>query len=112
MNLIVWGLVDIIFTDHIVTICYVSICSYMDEDGKQLIMADDASSLIELGSGSELVITRKTENGQSTKTLGSREFLRYYRQKPRPSTERDLAVAISLTSRYTINLSTLSGFAY
>lgn len=56
---------------------------------------------IELGSGgSELVITHKTENGTLVRTLGSREFLRYYRQKPRPSLPRDVALAVSLASRY------------
>ncbi|XP_058067977.1 cytoplasmic 60S subunit biogenesis factor REI1 homolog 1-like [Magnolia sinica] len=75
--------------------------SYVDSDGKQLVVSDEIINAVELGTGgSELVITRKTDNGISVKALGSREFLRYYRQKPRPSLERDIALAISLASRY------------
>ncbi|KAK9099832.1 hypothetical protein Scep_023262 [Stephania cephalantha] len=50
--------------------------------------------------GAELVITTKHENGSSIKTLGSREFLRYYRQKPRPSPSKDIPLAVALASRY------------
>lgn len=32
--------------------------------------------------------------------LGSREFLRYYRQRPRPTVERDTALSRALVSRY------------
>ncbi|KAL5974015.1 hypothetical protein ACLOJK_030677 [Asimina triloba] len=75
--------------------------SYVDSDGKQLVALDDMCNAVELGSGgSELVITKKTDSGISVKALGSREFLRYYRQKPRPSHERNIALAISLASRY------------
>ncbi|KAI3890097.1 hypothetical protein MKW92_012585 [Papaver armeniacum] len=75
--------------------------SYIDEDGKQLVSSDDMSNIVELGSGgSELVISRKTDTKTSVRTLGSREYLRYYRQKPRPSPTRDIALAISLASRY------------
>ncbi|KAI3987860.1 hypothetical protein MKX01_020974 [Papaver californicum] len=75
--------------------------SYIDEDGKQLVSSEDMSNIVELGSGgSELVITRKTDTKTSVRTLGSREYLRYYRQKPRPSPTRDIALAISLASRY------------
>ncbi|XP_077238333.1 zinc finger protein 622 [Tasmannia lanceolata] len=75
--------------------------SYVDVDGKQLVAADDMTNMIELGSGgSELVITRKTDNGVSIRSLGSREFMRYYRQKPRPSRDIDIALAVALASRY------------
>ncbi|XXG51598.1 hypothetical protein AAC387_Pa03g0131 [Persea americana] len=74
--------------------------SYMDSDGKQLLALNDTNRTIELGSGSELVITTKTACGISIKTLGSREFLRYYRQKPRPSRDRNIALIFSLVSRY------------
>ncbi|URE49529.1 hypothetical protein MUK42_25421 [Musa troglodytarum] len=38
--------------------------SYVDEDGKQLVISDDMSNNVELGSGGpELIIRRKTENG-------------------------------------------------
>ncbi|RRT58619.1 hypothetical protein B296_00005712 [Ensete ventricosum] len=69
--------------------------------GKQLVATDYMSSSVELGSGgSELIISRKTDNGVLVRTFGSREFLRYYRQKPRPSLTRDVSLALSLASRY------------
>ncbi|KAF3455967.1 hypothetical protein FNV43_RR00610 [Rhamnella rubrinervis] len=75
--------------------------SYVDECGKQLVVAGDMIGTVELGSGgSELVITRRSDNGVSTKMLGSREFLRYYRQKPRPSPMNDIAISAALASRY------------
>ncbi|KAK6915357.1 Zinc finger, double-stranded RNA binding [Dillenia turbinata] len=74
--------------------------SYVDMDGNQLVLANVMSNTVELGSGgSELIITRTTADGTSTRTIGSREFLRYYRQKPRPS-PADLAVTAALKSRY------------
>lgn len=76
----------------------------MDSDGKQLVALDDTNRTIELSSASELVITRKTDKGISIKSLGSREFLHYYRQKLRPSRDRDIALAISLASRFLIYL--------
>ena len=79
---------------------YYFLYSYEGVDGNQLVVADDANQMVELGSGgSELIITRRSENGVSVRTFGSREFLRYYRQKPRPSVSRDVALAISLACR-------------
>lgn len=75
--------------------------SYVDSEGKQLIAVDDLNNNIELGiGGSELVITNKSEKGTRVRTLGSREFMRYYRQKPRPSVAPDRALALSLASSY------------
>ncbi|KAJ6800213.1 cytoplasmic 60S subunit biogenesis factor REI1-like protein 1 [Iris pallida] len=72
--------------------------SYVDEDGKQLVTSEDTGNF-ELGSaGAELIITRKTDSRTTVRTIGSREFLRYYRQKPRPSAANEIAV--SLASRY------------
>ncbi|KAL6873845.1 hypothetical protein ACP4OV_013927 [Aristida adscensionis] len=60
--------------------------SYVDVEGRQLIAADDISNNIDLrSSASELVITNKSEKGTRIRILGAREFVRYYRQKPRPS---------------------------
>lgn len=75
-------------------VCY----SYTNEDGKQLVALGDANA-VELV-GSELVITERSSTGISTKTIGSREFLRYYRQKPRPSPVGDMAITASLASRF------------
>jgi pre-60S factor REI1 len=59
---------------------------------------------VELGSGgSELIITRRSEERISTKTLGSREYLRYYRQKPRPSPVNNMAISAALASRFAFN---------
>lgn len=74
--------------------------SYMDEDGKQLVAANDGANSVELGSGAELVIRSRTSHGVSTKALGSREFLRYYRQKPRPAHASGSAISIALASSY------------
>uniref|UniRef100_A0A453SRS8 C2H2-type domain-containing protein n=1 Tax=Aegilops tauschii subsp. strangulata TaxID=200361 RepID=A0A453SRS8_AEGTS len=75
--------------------------SYVDVEGKQLVTAGDMDNSIELGGGgSELVITSKSEKGRRVTTLGSREFIRYYRQKPRPSVAADRALALSLASSY------------
>ncbi|XVE71366.1 hypothetical protein DITRI_Ditri10aG0144600 [Diplodiscus trichospermus] len=74
--------------------------SYVDESGKQLVAAGDMGNTVELAGGSELVITRRSDQGIMTKTLGSREYLRYYRQKPRPSPANNMAIRAALTSRY------------
>lgn len=73
----------------------------MDEQGKQLVASGDVANNIELGSGgSELIISRRSNDGISTRTLGSREFLRYYRQKPRPSPANSMAITAALASRF------------
>jgi len=65
-----------------------------------LVAAGDVNNNIELGiGGSELVITNKTGKGTHVRALGSREFTRYYRQKPRPSAVTKCALALSLASR-------------
>ncbi|KAF0903863.1 hypothetical protein E2562_029952 [Oryza meyeriana var. granulata] len=75
--------------------------SYADVEGKELVAANGMDSNIELGSGgAELVIMNKGEKGTRVRTLGSREFIRYYRQKPRPSVATDRALALSLASSY------------
>lgn len=77
--------------------CY----SYIDTDGKQLVVADDTQNRIEFGTGgSELIITQNSKEGSSTRVLGSREFLRYYRQKPRPMPANDIALSAALASRF------------
>ncbi|KAH9297570.1 hypothetical protein KI387_029252 [Taxus chinensis] len=76
--------------------------SYVDESGMQIVATEETfDANIELGfGGAELVIKTTSGNGTSSKMLGSREFLRYYRQKPRPTTERDTALSKALISRY------------
>ncbi|KAG2699901.1 hypothetical protein I3843_07G209300 [Carya illinoinensis] len=76
--------------------------SYVDDDGKQLVASGDMDNTVELGiGGAELIITRRSDEGTSTKTFGSREYLRYYRQKPRPSPMNNAAIIAALaSSRY------------
>lgn len=74
--------------------------SYVDESGKQLVAAGDMGNTVELAGGSELVITSRSDQGVMAKTLGSREYLRYYRQKPRPSPANNMAITAALASRY------------
>ncbi|XP_068334462.1 cytoplasmic 60S subunit biogenesis factor REI1 homolog 1-like [Pyrus communis] len=75
--------------------------SYVDDAGKQLVVSGDMANSVELGSGgSELIITRRSNDGISSKTLGSREYLRYYRQKLRPSLANGAAITAALASRY------------
>lgn len=74
----------------------------MDEQGKQLIVSGDADNNIELGGGAELIISKKSGDRTSTRTLGSREFLRYYRQKPRPSPLNNMAITAALASRFAL----------
>lgn len=84
-------------------------CSFVDESGKQLISSDDTGNSVELGSGgSELIITRRNNDGRSVRTLGSREFLRYYRQKLRPTRTNDVAISAALAARYVLTCSKVS----
>ncbi|KAL3650974.1 Cytoplasmic 60S subunit biogenesis factor REI1 2 [Castilleja foliolosa] len=74
--------------------------SYVDVDGKQLVSADDMQNAVQLGSGgSELIITKQNNGSKLTKMLGSREYLRYYHQKPRP-TAANSALTSALAARY------------
>ncbi|KAL6549701.1 Cytoplasmic 60S subunit biogenesis factor REI1 2 [Orobanche minor] len=75
--------------------------SYVDVDGKQLVAVDDAENAVQLSSGgSELIITRQKSNGSKlTKMLGSREYLRYYRQRPHPTAANSVIIA-ALALRY------------
>jgi len=63
-------------------------------------VSGETANNVELVGGSELIITKKSGDKISTRTLGSREFLRYYRQKPRPS-PNNMAITAALASRFT-----------
>ncbi|KAJ0914920.1 putative transcription factor C2H2 family [Helianthus annuus] len=82
--------------------------SYVDGNGTQLATLDVGGDRIELGSGgSELIITRSTDDGISTKAIGSRGYIRYYRQQPRPSLN-SIATTAVLAARYrSMGLSTV-----
>ncbi|XP_071698343.1 cytoplasmic 60S subunit biogenesis factor REI1 homolog 1-like [Rutidosis leptorrhynchoides] len=82
--------------------------SYPDANGSHVVSADDTSNSIELGGGgSELIITSVNDDTISTKAIGSREYLRYYRQKPRPSAN-DVPMTAVLAARYrSMGLSTV-----
>ncbi|XP_024986055.1 cytoplasmic 60S subunit biogenesis factor REI1 homolog 1-like isoform X1 [Cynara cardunculus var. scolymus] len=84
--------------------------SYVDANGKQLVTANGTSDGIELGSGgSELIITTVNDDTISTKAIGSREYLRYYRQKPRPSSNGvPITAVLAASFRYrSMGLSTV-----
>ncbi|TYI71617.1 hypothetical protein E1A91_D07G001200v1 [Gossypium mustelinum] len=74
--------------------------SYVDDWGKQLVAVGDKDSTVKLSGGSELIITRKSDEGIMSKTFGSREYSRYYRQSPRPSPANNMAITAALASRY------------
>lgn len=74
--------------------------SYVDSEGKQLVLADDLQNSVQLSTGGELIISSRGKKGVSTRILGSREFLRYYRQKPRPTSANDVAIVSALAARY------------
>eukprot|EP00253_Pinus_taeda_P015365 PITA_15365 len=70
---------------------------HLDQFYETQIMAAQKEVEFELGlGGTELVIKRKSEDGttsESNKILGSRQFLRYYHQKPRPTADRDHVIS-------------------
>ncbi|ESQ54047.1 hypothetical protein EUTSA_v10025366mg [Eutrema salsugineum] len=74
--------------------------SYVDEAGDQIVVSGETDNAVELVGGSELVITERSENTTTSRTLGSREFMRYYRQKPRPTSQNSNQIIASLSSRY------------
>lgn len=74
--------------------------SYVDSEGKQLVLADDLQNSVQLSTGGELIISSRGKKGVSTRILGSREFLRYYRQKPRPTSANDVAIVSALAARF------------
>ncbi|KAA0038762.1 hypothetical protein IC582_007145 [Cucumis melo] len=75
--------------------------SYVDGGGNQLVPSGAQDNTVEFGSGgAELILVQGSGERQSTKTLGSRQFLRYYRQKPRPSPANDAAITAVLAARY------------
>ncbi|GJQ91016.1 zinc finger protein [Tanacetum coccineum] len=63
--------------------------SYVDRNGKLLVTAD------------------ATDDGISTKVIGSREYLRYYRQKPRPSSNGVAITAVLAARNRNMGLSTV-----
>ena len=74
----------------------------MDKQGKQLVTLGDAANNAQFFSrGSKLIITKKSNDGISAKTLGSCAFLCYYCQKPRPSPINNVAITTALASRFT-----------
>lgn len=68
-----------------------------------MVAAGDMENAVTLGSGgSELVITRQNNGAKLTKMLGSRDYLRYYRQKPRP-TALHSELTTALAARYALS---------
>lgn len=76
--------------------------SYLPEEDAQLVSAEEPTAIpVSLTTGgAELLIKHDTGKKQCVKTIGSREFLRYYKQKPRPSEMHDGALVNALVTRY------------
>ncbi|KAI5062915.1 hypothetical protein GOP47_0021462 [Adiantum capillus-veneris] len=76
--------------------------SYLPEEDAQLVSEEEfTASLVSLSaSGEELIIKHAAGRKQGIKTVGAREFLKYYKQKPRPSDMYDGTLVNSLVSRY------------
>lgn len=63
-------------------------------------MEEPGSALLSLSAGgAELVIKRSSEKAHQVKAVGCREFLRYYKQKPRPSDLNHGVLVNALASR-------------
>ncbi|KAF8082938.1 hypothetical protein N665_0800s0031 [Sinapis alba] len=72
--------------------------SYANEGENQMVVSGELANTVELFGGSELVITKRGKNKVTSRTLGSRDFMRYYKQKPPPSSQKH--IVNSLTLRY------------
>lgn len=73
--------------------------SYAKEEGSEMVLTDSAPVLLSSG-GTELIVRHDTEKKRSLKIIGSREFARYYKQRPPPSDKRDGILVNSLVARY------------
>ncbi|KAJ4875560.1 Zinc finger protein 622 [Raphanus sativus] len=60
------------------------------------VVAGESANTVELFGGSELVITKRGENKVTSRTLGSREFMRYYKQKPPPSSQKRIVNSLAM----------------
>eukprot|EP00850_Spirogloea_muscicola_P008537 SM000045S16282 [mRNA] locus=s45:661511:663662:- [translate_table: standard] len=76
--------------------------------GMELATGDDDAPVSLSASGMELVIKRAdADRGTVSKVAGSRDLARYYRQRPRPSENRDSVLINSVIARYrTLGLTT------
>ncbi|KAF8086071.1 hypothetical protein N665_0635s0002 [Sinapis alba] len=70
--------------------------SYANEGENQMVVSGEPANIVELFGGSELVITKRGENKVTSRTLGSREFMRYYKQKPPPSSQKHIVNSLAL----------------
>ncbi|XP_048597420.1 cytoplasmic 60S subunit biogenesis factor REI1 homolog 2-like [Brassica napus] len=70
--------------------------SYANEGENQMVVSGEPANTVELFGGSELVITKRGENKVTSRTLGSREFMRYYKQKPPPSSQKHIVNSLAL----------------
>ncbi|KAJ4890683.1 Zinc finger protein 622 [Raphanus sativus] len=70
--------------------------SYAGEGENQMVVSGELANTVEIFGGSELVITKRVENKVTSRTLGSREFMRYYKQKPPPSSQKHIVNSLAL----------------
>ncbi|KAL2633031.1 hypothetical protein R1flu_004510 [Riccia fluitans] len=76
--------------------------SYVSPDGMQLIKVEDGENApaVLTSGGLELMLKGDETEGKASKTIGSRELFRYYKQKPKPSDQRDGMVVNAVIARY------------
>ncbi|KAJ7546315.1 hypothetical protein O6H91_08G035400 [Diphasiastrum complanatum] len=74
--------------------------SFGQADGSQVMAIDHLKAPIDFGTGGfELIVKGGSEDG-IVKTIGTREFSRYYRQRPKPADLRDGILVNALVARY------------
>lgn len=80
-----------LFVDHCTNAAVCLGCSYVASDGTQLVKVDnvDDAPVSLVNGGLELVVRSDSADGKASKTIGSRELFRYYKQRPPPSDQRD-----------------------
>ncbi|EFJ13339.1 hypothetical protein SELMODRAFT_234873 [Selaginella moellendorffii] len=78
--------------------------SYEEGGGELMAVDQEDESPISLSTGGYELVLKSSEDGVATKTIGSREFHRYYKQRPRPVEDRSTGGSASavraLVSRY------------
>ncbi|KAL3694708.1 hypothetical protein R1sor_008359 [Riccia sorocarpa] len=76
--------------------------SYVGPDGMQLVKVDDGEDApaVLVSGGLELMLKGDETEGKLSRTIGSRELFRYYKQRPKPSDQRDGMVVNAIIARY------------
>ncbi|CAH8347576.1 unnamed protein product [Eruca vesicaria subsp. sativa] len=70
--------------------------NYANEGENQMVLAGESANTVRRFGGSELVITKRGVNKVTAKILGSREFMRYYKQKSPPSSQKHFVNSLAI----------------